>query len=75
MSRLPQITARQMIAALTRAGFVVVRVKGSHHFLVHESDPTRWATVAMHHGDLRNDSVRDILKAAKLSRRDFLKLL
>ena len=75
MSRLPQVTAREMIAALTRAGFVVARVKGSHHFLVHESDPTRWATVAMHGGDLRTDSVRDILKRAKLSRSDFIKLL
>lgn len=75
MSRLPQLTAREMIAALTRAGFVVARVKGSHHFLVHENDPTRWATVAVHQGDLRNDSVRDILKRAKLSRSEFLKLL
>jgi predicted RNA binding protein YcfA (HicA-like mRNA interferase family) len=42
MNRLPQVTAPEMIAALIRAGFVVARVKGSHHFLVHQSDPTRW---------------------------------
>src|ERR1700722_12771924 len=75
VSRLPQVTAREMIAALARAGFAVARVKGSHYFLVHESDPTRWATVAVHQGDLRTDSVRDILKRAKCSRSDFLKLL
>jgi predicted RNA binding protein YcfA (HicA-like mRNA interferase family) len=64
-----------MIAALHGAGFVVARIKGSHHFLVHKDDPSRWATVTMHTGDLRNDSVRDILKQAKISRDEFLKLL
>ena len=50
-----------MIAALQRAGFVAARIKGSHHFLIHKDDPTRWATVPMHKGDLRNDTVREIL--------------
>jgi predicted RNA binding protein YcfA (HicA-like mRNA interferase family) len=44
MSRLPQVTARQMLAALQRAGFVTKRVKGSHHYLVHGSDPSRRTT-------------------------------
>jgi predicted RNA binding protein YcfA (HicA-like mRNA interferase family) len=30
MSRLPQVTSRQVIAALQRAGFVVERIRGSH---------------------------------------------
>jgi predicted RNA binding protein YcfA (HicA-like mRNA interferase family) len=64
-----------MIAALRQAGFVVRRVRGSHHFLEHQDDPSRWATVAMHPGDLPPRDVRDILKQAKLSREEFLKLL
>jgi predicted RNA binding protein YcfA (HicA-like mRNA interferase family) len=32
MSRLPRVTARQMLSALQRAGFFVVRSKGSHLF-------------------------------------------
>jgi predicted RNA binding protein YcfA (HicA-like mRNA interferase family) len=64
-----------MVAALERAGFVVARVKGSHHFLRHPDDVTRWATVPMHSGDLRNDTLRDILKQARLSREEFLKIL
>jgi predicted RNA binding protein YcfA (HicA-like mRNA interferase family) len=75
MSRLPQVTPRKMIAALQRAGFHVERVKGSHHFLIHNHDRTRWATVAMHPGDLPPRDVRDILKQAKISREEFLKLL
>jgi predicted RNA binding protein YcfA (HicA-like mRNA interferase family) len=75
MSKLPQVTARNMIAALKRAGFIVDRTKGSHHFMIHEADPSRWATVPVRPGDLRNDTVRDILESTRLSREEFLRLL
>ena len=71
MSRLPQVRPR----ALQRADFVVAWTKGSHHFMVHRDDPTRWATVAMHANDLSARDVHDILKQAKISRNEFLKLL
>ena len=35
MSRAPQVTGPDLITALTKAGFRVLRVKGSHHFLRH----------------------------------------
>jgi predicted RNA binding protein YcfA (HicA-like mRNA interferase family) len=75
MSRLPQVTPREMLAALQRAGFVIKRSKGSHHYLVHASDPTRRTTVAVHPGDLPERDVRDILKQSRISREEFLKLL
>ena len=33
MPRLPRLRGREAIAALRRAGFVVLRIKGSHPFL------------------------------------------
>lgn len=75
MSRLPQVTARQMLAVLEKAGFVVERVKGSHHFLRHETDSARRTVIAVHPGDLRAGTLRDILKQARISRAEFLKLL
>ena len=75
MSRLPQVTARTMLAALSRAGFVTRRVKGSHHYLVHKDDPTRRTTVAVHSGDLPPRDVQDILKQTRISRVEFLRLL
>ena len=75
MSRLPQVTPRQMLAALGRAGFETKRIKGGHHYLVHKDDPTRRTTVAMHSGDVPTRDVRDILKQAKISRNEFLELL
>ena len=75
MTQLPAVTARQMLAALQRAGFVIRRSKGSHHYLVHATDPSRRTTVAMHSGDLSTRDTRDILKQAKLTRDEFVKLL
>ena len=36
MTRLPRLTGPELIAALSKAGFQVVRVKGSHHFIRHK---------------------------------------
>jgi len=75
MSRVAQVTPRQMLTMLDRAGFETRRIKGSHYYLVHKDDPTRRTTVAMHSGDLPPRDVRDILKQARISRKEFLTLL
>jgi predicted RNA binding protein YcfA (HicA-like mRNA interferase family) len=36
MSRTPRVTGTEVIAALGKTGFSVLRIKGSHHFLRHE---------------------------------------
>jgi len=64
-----------MLGALRRAGFLVVRVKGSHHFLRHKDDPRRETVIALHPGDLPAGTVRAILRQTKLSREDFARLL
>jgi predicted RNA binding protein YcfA (HicA-like mRNA interferase family) len=35
VTRLPRLAGADLIAALASAGFAVVRVKGSHHYLRH----------------------------------------
>ncbi len=49
MTRLPRATGRELVAALAKAGFAVVRVKGSHHFLRH--DDGRSTVVPVHAGE------------------------
>lgn len=49
MTKLPRLTGRQLIAALRRAGFDVIRVKGSHHFLRHPDG--RCSVVPVHAGE------------------------
>uniref|UniRef100_Q026W0 YcfA family protein n=1 Tax=Solibacter usitatus (strain Ellin6076) TaxID=234267 RepID=Q026W0_SOLUE len=49
MSRTPRVTGSELIAALTKAGFQVVRIKGSHHFLRHQDG--RSTVVPTHSGE------------------------
>lgn len=62
MPRLPRLRGREVIAALRRAGFVVLRVRGSHHFLQHPDG--RRTVVPVHAGEtigpgLLNKIMRD----------------
>ncbi|WP_368860896.1 type II toxin-antitoxin system HicA family toxin [Desulforhabdus sp. TSK] len=40
MTKLPALTGNALIAALAKAGFEVIRVKGSHHYVRHPSPHT-----------------------------------
>ena len=74
MSRLPSLTPKQVVAALEKAGFAVLRVRGSHYQLLNLA--TKRHTTVPHHGrDLPRGTVAAILNQAGLSREEFLKLL
>jgi predicted RNA binding protein YcfA (HicA-like mRNA interferase family) len=75
VSRLPRVKPRQVLAARQRAGFVVIRSKGSHHFLQHTEDPACRTVIAVHGSDLPEATLHDILKQAGVSREEFLRLL
>lgn len=76
MSRLPSLKPRQVMRVLERAGFVVVRVKGSHHIMAHKDDSRRFANVAFHTGrDLPRGTLMSIIKQAGLSLDEFIALL
>jgi predicted RNA binding protein YcfA (HicA-like mRNA interferase family) len=49
MSRAPRLIGAQLVGALAKAGFRVLRVKGSHHFLHHEDG--RSTVVPAHSGE------------------------
>ena len=73
---LPSLKAAAVIRALERAGFVLVRVSGSHHRFVHRDNSSRATTVPGHKShDLPRPVLRSILKQAGLSVDEFLMLL
>jgi predicted RNA binding protein YcfA (HicA-like mRNA interferase family) len=49
VSKYSAVTGKALIAALKRAGFLVQRVKGSHHFLRHTDGRT--TVVPVHSGE------------------------
>jgi predicted RNA binding protein YcfA (HicA-like mRNA interferase family) len=75
MRRLPALPGHAVIAALERAGFAVIRTKGSHHFLRHLTDTSRQTVVPVHRRDLPAGTLRAILRQAWITPAEFLDLL
>jgi predicted RNA binding protein YcfA (HicA-like mRNA interferase family) len=74
MSRLRRIRGRELIAALKRAGFVVARVRGSHHFLRHPEG--RATVVACHAGETIGPGLmRKILRDVEMDAEQFEQFL
>jgi predicted RNA binding protein YcfA (HicA-like mRNA interferase family) len=74
MSRSPKITGGELIAALTRVGFLVIRARGSHRFLLHEDG--RSTVVPLHSGEtLGPGLLHKILRDCQLSVADLLRLM
>jgi predicted RNA binding protein YcfA (HicA-like mRNA interferase family) len=74
--RLPAANGRRVIQALTRAGFVVDRIVGSHHVLALPRDPTRTISVPVHSGrDLKPGTLRGIIRQAGFTIEEFVALL
>ena len=64
--------AREALAKLQRAGFVLRRQSGSHAVLRHPDG--RQTYVAMHPGDIPTGTFRALLKQANLSEEEFRRL-
>jgi len=75
MPRLPVVTGRDTRKALEKAGFVVIRVKGSHHFMRRPGD-SKGVPVPIHGSrDLPPGMLRAIIDQAGLSVDEFIALL
>ena len=72
MTRLPGLSGGAVVRALERAGFVVARISGSHHRLVHRHNPARVTTVPVHGSKtLKRGTLHGILKQAGLTPDEF----
>jgi predicted RNA binding protein YcfA (HicA-like mRNA interferase family) len=74
VERLPSVRAKDFVATLQRAGFVLERQKGSH-IILREPVSKRMTVVSMHPGEFPRPLLQTILKQAGLSVGDFRKLL
>ncbi|MBI2858157.1 MAG: type II toxin-antitoxin system HicA family toxin [Chloroflexi bacterium] len=74
MIRLPSLTGQKVIKALVKAGFEVVRQRGSHVYLRHADG--RATLVPVHRGEtIGRGLMAKILKESELDREEFLKLV
>ena len=74
MTRLPTLSARKLIQALEKAGFVLQRQRGSHYQMKHPDKNLR-TTVPVHGDDVKRGLLKLILKQAGLTEDEFQKLL
>jgi len=73
MSNIPALTGKQIIKALKKADFVVLRIKGSHHFLSHPDG--RKTVVPVHSGETIGKGLfAQILRDCDLTIDEFLSL-
>ena len=74
MTSLPSLTGKYLLSVLKKAGFEVLRIKGSHHFLQHRDG--RSTVVPVHAGETIGPGLlAKILRDCDLSRDQFQKFL
>jgi predicted RNA binding protein YcfA (HicA-like mRNA interferase family) len=67
----PALTGEQLLRALQRHGFAVIRVVGSHHIMKH--DDGRRTLIPVHSGEtLKPGTLAGILRDVKIKREELL---
>ncbi|NMC19637.1 MAG: type II toxin-antitoxin system HicA family toxin [Thermogutta sp.] len=74
MTPLPVVSARRLVEALEKIGYVVDRQRGSHLILRNQNPPHRRLTVP-DHKEIAKGTLRAILRQAGLTVEEFQSLL
>ena len=72
MPKLPTLKSKELIKVLERVGFCFARQKGSHRIYTRNGV---LVVVPWHNKDLKKGLVKKIIKDAKLSTEEFIKLI
>jgi predicted RNA binding protein YcfA (HicA-like mRNA interferase family) len=74
MPKLPRLTAREIVAALEKAGFAIARQSGSH--MIYKNAAGKRVTVRFHGTKILHPKVlKSILRDASITPEDLEKLL
>ena len=73
MSKLPSLTPGDIIRILERKGFILDRIKGSHHIYFHPGLHRR-VVIPYHKRDLPKGTLHEILKQAGLTNDEVIEL-
>ncbi len=74
MSEFPSVSGKKLLKLLKKEGFLVVRIKGSHHFLKHENG--NCTTIPVH----KNENIGiglllKILRDCDISKQEFMDMM
>jgi predicted RNA binding protein YcfA (HicA-like mRNA interferase family) len=73
--RLPALKPKDVYRALTRAGFELHHVTGSHYILKHPDQPALRVTLPWHNKDLKLGTLRSIVEQSGYTTDEFRELL
>jgi predicted RNA binding protein YcfA (HicA-like mRNA interferase family) len=74
MPKLPSFTPQKVIKVLEKKGFVLDRIKGSHH-IYYQPETKRRAVVPLHKKDLPKGTLLEILKQVGISKEELRDIL
>lgn len=74
MPKLPVLTPQNLVKALEKAGFELLRVRGSHYYF-YNRQTDRIAVVPFHSRDIRKGTLHAILKDADIDLEELQGLL
>ena len=75
MSQLPDVSGAELVKALQKAGFFILRQKGSHVSMEKVDSAGQWRTIVPMHREIARGTLHDILKQTGLTRDELRKLL
>lgn len=70
MPKLPSLTSSDIVKILLKNGFIIDRIRGSHHILLNENTNVR-VVVPMHKKDLPKGTLHEIIKQSGMSIDEF----
>ena len=74
MTKLPRVNGKQLIKILSNFGFVVTRIKGSHHILKHKDG--RMTVIPVHSNEMIGTGLLSkILSDCEIKKEDFIQSL
>jgi predicted RNA binding protein YcfA (HicA-like mRNA interferase family) len=75
MPKLPPVSGPEAVAAFGRAGFVMDRIKGSHHIMVREGWPKVLSVPVHGNKAIAKGTLRGLIRDAGLTVAEFIALL
>ena len=75
MQKLPVLSGKDVVKALSKAGFQIARQKESHIILIKMIDDRKKGVVVPNHKEIDKGMLLEIIRQSGLTREEFLKLL
>ena len=74
MQKLPRLSGKEVIKIISKIGFKTVRQRGSHIFLMKETESGKITTVVPLHNEIDRGTLLEIIRQIGLTKEEFLNL-